>query len=348
MRRIVTVIALLLAAAVPASAQEDTGWSRSPAVGLGPLFLHAQSPLTIFRLSPTPMTPETLERGEWQAGAMIDWANYFDDGLPRYMIDAESLRLAAGAAYGITDRLEAYAIFPVSYRGGGILDHFIENFESLVGMVNKQRKDFPRNRYLILINGDDGTYRRSGRDAGWGTEDSVMGLRYQVLQGTETTPAVVAGLALKLPTGRTSSLYSSSGVDASFELGAGQRLGPRFHLYGSLAAMRFQNVEMAGVELTRTQFTWLGAVEYVHSPRTSYLIQALITSPGAKHFGGFSESTYEVSLGFKRILRPDLLFEAAVTENVFVFSNSEDVAFHFGFVWRSVGRRWPATTGDRT
>ena len=348
MRRIVTVIALLLAAAVPAWAQEDTGWSRSPAVGLGPLFLHAQSPLTIFRLSLTPMTPETLARGHWQAGTMIDWANYFDDGLPRYMIDAESLRFSVGAAYGITDRLQVHAIFPVSYRGGGILDRFIERFESLVGMVNKQRKDFPRNRFLILINSEDGSYLRSGRDAGWGTEDSVIGGRYQVLRGTETTPALVAGLSVKLPTGRSSSLYSSSGVDVSLELGAGQRLGPRLHLYGSLAATRFQNLEMSGVELTRTQFAWLGAVEYVHSPRTSYVIQALVTSPGAKHFGGFSQSTYEVSLGFKRIVRPDLLFEAAVTENVFVFSNSEDVAFHFGFVWRSQGRPGAATPGGRT
>ena len=347
MRRIVMTGALILAAAAPVFAQ-DSVWSRDPAVGLGPLFLHAQSPLTIFRLSPTPLTPETLPSGTWEAGTMIDWANYFDDGLPLYMIDAESARLSLGAAYGITDRLEVHAIFPVSYRGGGILDRFIENFERLVGMVNKQREDFPRNRYYILINGDDGTYQRSGRDAGWGTEDSVVGLRYQVLPGTETTPAVVAGLAIKFPTGRASSLYSSGGVDVSFELGAGQRLGRRFHLYGSLAATRFQQLEMAGVELTRTQFTWLGAVEYAHSPRTSYLVQALVTSPGAKHFGGFSQSTYEVSVGFKHLLRPDLMFEAAVTENVFVFSNSEDVAFHFGLVWRSPGSGRAVTTGGRT
>jgi hypothetical protein len=328
------VLATLLAS--PAVGQENR-WTESPAVGLGPLVLHAQSPLTILRLSPTPLVPVTLAAGQWQAGLAIDWANYFDDSPPLYVIDAEALRFSLSASYGVSDRLELYAIAPLSHRGGGILDRFIEDFEGLIGgsAVNPARKHAPRDRYLVRMNGDEGSFELSGRDAGWGAEDSVIGARYQLLGGTETTPALVAGLALKFPTGRKGSLYSSGGVDEDFSFGVGQRLGRFFYLYGELAATRYQQVELVGIDLTRTQYTWFGAVEYAHSPRTSYLVQALVTSPGAKHFGGFSKSTSEISFGLKRLVRPNLLFEAAITENVFVYSNSEDVAFHVGMYWRS-------------
>ncbi len=326
--------ALLCAGA--AGAQQPLTWSGSPAVGLGPLLLRAQSPLAILRLTPTPEPPVTLRRGQWQATLLTSWNNYFDvDPRGRYVIDAEALRFALGAAYAVSSRLEVQAELPVSYRGGGILDRFIQNFEGLLGVPNEQRKAAPRNRYLIEIHGNNGkTFVRTGADAGWGIEDATATARYQLARGTETTPAVVASVLLKFPTGRQASLFSSGGYDAGVGLSAGQRIG-RFNLYGSVVAMHYSATELAGVALYPNQISLFAGVEFRDSPKTSWLLQTLVTSPGAEHFGDFSKDTYEIAVGLKHLLSPSVLLEASLLENLFIFDNSPDVGFHVGLVWRS-------------
>ena len=322
-----------------ATAQDVSNWAASPAVGLGPLQLRAQSPLAILRLSPTPETPVTLRAGQWQLGLLTSWNNYFDYDPQYYTIDAETLRFTMTAAYGLTPRLEAHAALPLSYRGGGILDRFIENFEGLLHVANQQRKLAPRNRYLVLIKGPGGrTFELSGHDAGWGIEDATAGLRYQLAPGTETTPAVVASFTLKFPTGRQASLFSSGGYDVAAGLSAGQRLG-RFNLYGALTAIHYAATDMVGVRLKPNQVSLFTGLEYRLSPRTSWLLQTLVTSAGAEHFGDFSKNTYEITFGFKRVLSTNVLLEASLLENLFIFDNSPDVGFHVGLVWRSARPR---------
>jgi hypothetical protein len=319
-----------------AAAQDASNWATSPAVGLGPLELRSQSPLSILRLTPTPKTPRTLAEGQWQLDLLTSWNNYFDYEPGRYTIDAETLRFTMSAAYGVTPRLEVAVGLPLSYRGGGIMDRFIENFEGLLHVANKDRKLAPRNRYLVLIHGTNGrTFELSGKDAGWGIEDATVGARYQLAPGTATTPALMALVTVKVPTGRRSSLYSSGGVDVAAGLSAGQRLGRRFNVYGSLVAMHYAETDMVGVRLKPNQLSVFTGLEYRHSPRMSWLLQALVTSPAAENFGGFSKNTYEITVGLKRVLNPHLLLEASLLENLFIFDNSPDVGFHVGLVWRS-------------
>jgi hypothetical protein len=330
------VAAGTLLGARTADAQDPANWSESPAVGLGPLLLRAQSPLAILRLTPTPDTPVTLRAGQWQVGLLTSWNNYFDvDPKGQYIIDAETLRFTGQIAYGLTSRLELGGSLPVSYRGGGILDRFVGDFEGLLGVANQQRKQAPLDRYLILIHGNDGrTFQRVGEDSGWGIEDGTASLRYQLASGSETSPAVVASAVLKFPTGREASLYSSGGYDVAAGVSVGQRVG-RFHLYGSIVTVHYATTQLVGVSLYPDQVSLFAGVEYRHSPRTSWLLQTLTTSPGAKHLGDFSKSTYEVTVGFKRLLSPNLLLEASLLENLFIFDNSPDVGFHVALLWRS-------------
>ncbi len=338
LRRAFVLAAVALAWGAGVRAQTAPEWNESPAVGLGPLRLRAQSPLAILRLSPTPETPATLRAGQWQLDLLTSWNNYFDYDPARYTIDAEMLRFALTGAYGVTPRLELRASLPLSYRGGGILDRFIENFEGLLKVPNEDRKRAPRNRYLILIRGSDGqVFERSGGDSGWGIEDATAGARWQLARGSATTPAVAASFTLKFPTGRTSSLFSSGGYDVAAGVSAGQKLG-RFNLYGSLVAMHYATTQMAGIRLRSNQFSYFAGLEYRVSPRTSWLLQGLVTSPGAESFGDFAKNTYEVTVGFKHVVNPNLLLEASLLENLLIFDNSPDVGFHVGLVWRSTPR----------
>ena len=334
----VAVMAAIHAAA--ACAQSDGEWSSSPAVGLGPLLLSSQSPVNVLQLTPTPMPPVTIGRGRLAIGALENWNNYFDvDPGGRYIIDAERLSLTLGAAYGVTDRIDLSVSQPVAYRGGGILDGFIEWFESRLGVPNEERRRYPRNQFLVLIHGEDGkTYKLTGDASGWSLEDGTVSARYQITRGSDSTPAILAGIAVKLPTGRENALQSSGGVDIEGGVSAGQRLG-RFNLYGAANLMEHERSDFLGIRLRRTQWSAMAAVEYRASTRTSYLLQGLVTSPSAKDFGDFAKPTYEVTLGFKRVLSRDLLLEASVLENLFVFDNSPDVGFHVGLVWRSPAHR---------
>ena len=334
-RRRVRVAAVAALAAAVASAQGDPDWSRSPAVGLGPLLLRSQSPLNVLRLTPTPLPALTVERGEWNIGALVNWDNYFDvDPQGAYIIDAESFGVTMGVAYGLSDRFDVSLALPVSYRGGGILDRFIEDFEGFLGVENAVRRRYPRNQFLILFHGEDGrTYQRTGAASGWGIEDGTATVRYQISEGSETRPALLVGLGLKIPLGREDSLRSTGGVDVLLGASAAQRAG-RFNLYATLSGMRYANDGFLGVQLRRFQWSALGAVEFRKSERTSYLLQALVTSPAAVRYRDFAKSTYEVTLGLKRALSRDVLLEASILENLFVFDNSPDVGLHVGLVWR--------------
>ncbi len=332
--RVAAAAALLVAGL--AAGQDVSNFVTSPAVGLGPLELRSQSPLNILRLTPTPRSPVTLAAGQWQLELLTSWNNYFDYDPQYYTIDAETLRFTMNASYGVTSRLELTASLPLSYRGGGIMDRFIENFEGLLHVANKDRKLFPRNRYLVLIHGTNGrTFELTGEDAGWGIEDATVGARYRLADGTASTPAVTATFVLKIPTGRSASLYSSGGYDFEAGVSAGQRLGRRFNVYAALGAMHYASDDMVGVRLKPNQISLFTGVEYRHSPRMSWLLQALVTSAGAEQFGGFSKNTYEITVGLKRVLNPNLLLEASLLENLFIFDNSPDVGFHVGLVWRS-------------
>jgi len=337
---------LAVALALPATAQGGTDWSSSEAVGLGPLILRAQSPLSVLRLAPMPLAPITTPRGDWNVGAVVNWNNYFavDPG-GLYVIDAESVGVTLGASYGVAKGIDVQIAAPVSYRGGGVLDAFVESFETTIGVPNEVRTAYPRDQYVVRFVGADGeVLERTDADAGWGIEDAALGVRFQLLEGDRRRPAVLVFAGVKAPIGRETALRSTGGTDLLIGVAAGQRLG-RFHLYGSLAAMEYEETELVGYRLTQHQWSAFLGAELRASGRSSWLLQATVTSPAALDFGDFAKRTYEVTLGYKRLLREDWLLEASVLENLFVFDNSPDVGFHVGVVWRSHRAGGPRAPG---
>jgi len=336
-----TVLALVLAfpLAAGARAQRDTGWWGTPAVGLGPIILRSQAPLSLLRLTPTPLQPVTLAKGAWLTGVVANWNNYFAvDPRGRFFIDAETFAVTLGVGYGLSERTELDLAMPLSYRGGGTLDGFVERFEGVVGQINRVRRSYPRDRYTMRIVGENGqVHELSGRDAGWGTEDPSMSLRYQVAKGTLRTPAIVVSAGLNAPIGSQREHRSTGSSDVYLAVGLGQRLG-RFNLYASLAGMRYGRILIDGVRLNRHQGSFFVGLEYRKSARTSWLVQGVVTSAGTKSYGDFAASSYEVTFGFKRRLARELLLEVSVLENLFVFNNSPDVGFHVGVVKR-IGER---------
>jgi hypothetical protein len=335
LRLCLLALVCVVSAAGSARGQVDGPWATSGAVGLGPIVMRPQSPLTLFRVQPTPGTPEVLAPGQWQFGVFSSWNIYFAYEPGRYTIDAETLRFTLAATCGLDRRWDVGLNLPVSYRGGGVMDGLIEAVEKALGVPNMDRRRFPRDRYLIRLHGPGGqVLERSGAASGWGLEDATLTLRYQIARGDEEEPALTAGLLLKLPAGRQDALRSSAGFDFGLALSYGQRLGKRTHLYVNTAVIRYNSAEIAGIALHRVQASISACFEYRHSPRTSWLVQGMTLTAGAMHDGNLAKATYEITAGFKHLLSRQLLLEASLLENLFVFDNSPDFGVHLGLVWR--------------
>jgi hypothetical protein len=321
----------------PAGAAAASGiqpWWASPAVGLGPLAHSSGSPASVFRMGYLPEAPTLLRKGQWELHSQVDWANFFCDGGDRYFLDYESVRLLLGTQYGLTPRTQVGVGLAVSYQGGGILDGFIEGFESAVGASNEDRLRAPRDRYLVRWRDRDGSVHEINRgEGGWHFDAVGLHVMHQLMEGSETRPSLVVTGVARFPIAASVPGRPAGGVDVGGSLGVGQRLG-RFNLYGGLGLVVFGNSGTPGADLLRYQVTLSTALEYRKTPRTSYLLQTLISGPVARHTGELSKRVREVAVGFKHRLGRTVLFELSVGENVLLFSNSADIDFHGGLVWR--------------
>ena len=322
------------ASASPSPGQRWDPWSRSPAVGLVPLEHGSGTPASVFRLGYLPQAPVTLSQGQWDIHNHVDWANYFCDGGDRYFIDYESVRYMLGAAYGLTNHTQLGFGATVSYQGGGVLDSLVETFERWVGATNQDRLRYPRGRYLVRMRDREGAVHEISRaEGGWHVEGIFVQVMQQLLNGTETRPSVVASGVLRFPIASDVPGRPAVGLDVGASLGLGQRLG-RFNLYGGFGLVHFGTSRSMGVELEPYQATLSLALEYRASERTSVFLQILRSGPVARHLGELSKPVREVAVGVKRRVGRDVLLELSAEENVLLYSNSADIAFHMGLVWR--------------
>ena len=158
-------------------------------------------------------------------------------------------------------------------------------------------------------------------------------MRLRLLEGADEQPSVTGGLAVKLPVGSRAAVGANPGLDLCASVATGLRVGS-IRVHGWFGVTWFEEVQADVVRLERIQTSAMLAVEVPATRRTSLLLQTLVASPAMRDFAGFSRPTTEVTLGAKHRLRDDLVVEFGVVENLFVYSNSSDVAFHFGLEWR--------------
>jgi len=112
------------------------------------------------------------------------------------------------------------------------------------------------------------------------------------------------------------------------------RLGrSRWGIYGGGSASYARTRELVGIRLRAEEFSAISGVRFEVSERTALLFQYLLTSPIARNYYTFSDFTHEIHVGVKRRVGERAIFEAAVVENVFRFSNSADVGVHLALTW---------------
>lgn len=303
-------------------------------VGYGPLNLRGQSPFQMLHLSLSPSTPSTLPAHHWEGQIMTTWVNRWAVSEGTYFIDNETLRIAGKLKYGLTDWFQLGIEVPVLWRGGGVMDSFIERFHRTFGLDNARRDEFPQDRFHVeSVNQEGSRFVLDADDAGIGLQDIMVSSQATMSCGGTYAPASAVSFTVSLPTGRDEELYGTGGVDVSIALLFAKGLGD-LYLYLNGGYVWFGTDEIGGIELKKSQATVFAGVEYRLWSRTSLILQNLINSGVAEDFFEFSEYTDEMTLGVKTELSPGLVMEFGLIENLVHFTNSPDFGVHAGVSYR--------------
>lgn len=334
------------AGAAGAAGAEDADEAPPVQWGRGPLEVRDPFVLSLSRLSPWARSPGVAPHLGVELGLRGVWANSYGFARDRYVIDAEVRQLWAYARVGVWDRFETGIYLPYEWRGGGVMDGFIESFHAAFGLPDMDRDDRPRDRFRVAGVERDGS-AFSLDHPGYGFSDLLLEQRALITAGDDRLPAVTATLRLRLPTGRAK-FDLSSGVDASLALDVSKRLG-RLPLlaYGTFAYTYHARARVGGLELARHRFMASVGFEWELLPVLSFVTHVWLETPNVRElyddppppgvgqadlpYGNYV--TY-VAVGFKAEPLPGLLVDLGILENILDPETTSDFAALMNVAYR--------------
>ena len=305
-------------------------------VGYGPLRLYSQSPFQALRLGIRPRTPSTLGAGQHQANVTSTWVNlWLVDGTPehpgRFYVDGEMLQIVAALSYGITDSLEVEGEIQERSRFGGAMDGFIQGFHDLFGIDQEGRLAVPQGEFHVLLDPGDGrpAVALGAGDRGLFSGGAQVSLQHNLTCGRRFLPALSWSATARYEIQSSGDLSGGGRMDFGASAAFARRFR-KFYVYGTLGLAWFGREEFHGIELKDRQFTALLAGEWRFRRRQSVLVQALVTGGLIDGFGPFSERSNEITLGYKREFRENIVLELGLIENAITYDNSPDFGLHAG------------------
>jgi hypothetical protein len=303
-------------------------------LGLGPLQLVSQSPGQSLRLGLVPHTPAELSTGDWRVHVGSTWVNVWSQGRG-YELDYEALASEVLVAHGIDDSfaIEVGAISRVTF--GGAMDGFIQGFHDLLGMDQNGRDEVEDNRNIIRID-PTGTQQGVLLSNAELRENRRVFVRvaglYTISRGGNGWPAISLSGTLQAPIDSSRS-YTGGLLDVSLDLSIAKALG-NWVGYASVAWTRFGADNVYGINLHRSNWAGLGAVEYRMNPDWSLLLQYLVSQGVAPDLYAFSKPSHEVVMGTQVRIGKRTTFQLGLIENVFIFDNSPDFGVHLAVEMR--------------
>jgi hypothetical protein len=314
---------MALALAGPAAAAGDADREAT-----APLAVRDQNPL--LRGVYLPMPGRLPAAGEgWRLETGLQWSNTVNvDAGPgeRLVVDAEAaeLDLALTRSAGPW-RLRAQ--LPVTYRGAGVLDGFIDGWHRFFGLPKGDRPLFPRNSYTL-------EYARTGGPAFAVERGTSLGdLALEGARVLVDTPerSLAAWLGVELPTGSRAHSTGNGTVDVAGWLSGDVALGERVRLSGQVGVV----VPGRGDPLPAPRAAGFGTLAV--GWRLGRSFTALAQLDGHSRLARDSNARFLqaptiLTLGGRIGLRSGATFEAGVSEDVAV-DRSPDVSFHVGFHW---------------
>jgi hypothetical protein len=277
LRSFFALSAIAASLAAPVAAQE-TGGLRP----LGPLPARNYEPLNVPFLLPAPADGSVLGRGDKRFAADLDIVNNLLTLGPKYVTDFEDQRLTLSWARGLGGGQEVGVRVPLLARNGGILDGFVNDWHRVFGFKGGGRGDLPEDRVIFqATNPATGATVINDTRSAAGLGDIVLEYR-RSLTGNgapldRPDPRALTASAralLKLPTGRTDTLFGSGAADFGLGVAASVRPLRRIAVHGNVTAVWNGNPRKDELDARSTLVHSLLSVEWMMDRRTSFVAQS--------------------------------------------------------------------------
>jgi len=334
-RRCGSVIVLAAACVLPVRAAEPPR---------GPLPLRDGQVLAQPRLSLPAESGQILSPGQSRLRLGLRWSNSFawtqdaPGESPRerlFLIDAETAGLDLEWRRGLGRRLEVGLRAQLLWRGGGVLDGFVDGFHrvfAFAGVGDGGRPEFQRNAFRVLGRRRDGEpFEWRERGAGLGPLETQVRWRLSAPRPAQSSWSSAVILRAQVPTG--SGAFRGSGVAAALQLVASRPLGRRAYLSAGVggSAGGARRVDGVGYEPLRGQ-AFL-AFERRLGRRASLLLQTDAATRLVRDIANYPGEHWLAHMGLVFDLGPRVALELSLSENLRAQQATADLAFQAGLRW---------------
>jgi hypothetical protein len=327
--------AALCLAASPLAAQD---LPREPEPR-GPIEMRDEHLLAQGRLTLPAASPFTVPAGRTELRLGLQWANSFawtqdvageSPADRRFLIDGETRTLDLVATRGFGSTVDLSLRVPLRWRGGGVLDGFIDGWHraiAFLGVPDGSRPKFRTNAFRIEGQRTDGERFAWDGQEGAGLGNLEVAARLALAQDRAAGRAVSLIARGSLPTASTP--FERTG-GAGLQLVAAQPLGRKWTLYmgagGTLEGERVVNGlryararghAFAAVELRLWRFVSLS----VETDAATRLVEDIDQYPGLH---------WMLNGGLTFDLAPRTQVEVGIVENLMDQSSTTDFGLVFG------------------
>ncbi len=293
--------------------------------GQGPIPLGDQLPLALVHSSFKPESPETVAQDKWAMRLAGTWTNTLATEGADYLIDGESGLFELDTRYGLSQDWEVGIGLELQARGGGILDHPIDQFHDAFSLPQGSRDDFPEDELVFAGANSDGTSFLID-DSGVELGDSTLRAKYKVFESQ--TAALSALLTLRIPTA-THATFGQDSIDAQLGALGSYDLGGSWG-YAGAAYTYFADTEMRGVHYVRHHGAAFVGWEYPLSDALAFLTAIKYESKLIEDLIQFPDLSVYWDFGLKYRVSGDNTLEFLLRENPSPGRGTADVSFLFG------------------
>lgn len=297
-----------------------------------------RSPLVQIYGLPAESSANLVTDGRWQASLTQDIASLYSThatATEQILLDGELYRWNLIIRYGVSSTFELGLELPFVFQREGVFDNPITDWHTLWGLPQGGRDSAPKNRlnYRYTKNGVSLLDLRKPAE---GIADISLLAGYKLFeQRTDSDHDILALRSqLKLPTGDSSSLLGSGGVDFSLFLTGSMNRTTEWGTIGVFASAGGMYSSKGDI-LTdqREKLIGFGTGGLGWSPVdwANLKAQCLITSPfyKASSLTELNTDTALLTVGGTLKLPSDYLLDIGVSEDIAV-ATAPDVTFHLG------------------
>lgn len=297
-----------------------------------------QSPLMQIYGLPHDTTADIVPPGTFRISLNQDLSSNYtvsSNSREQITLDGETYRLAFAARYGFAPGWEAGIEIPYISQGGGFLDSFIIAWHKTFMLPQGGRNSAPKGRLLYSYR-KDGSQRLQMDSSGSGIGDIALTGGFSLLEVREAGrhDALALKAAVKLPTGDSSYLRGSGGIDAMVQACGSMNRHSEWGalgVYASAGALAMSKGDVLPDQHNR--FAGVGTLGFGWGPASwiSFKVQLSGSTPLYRDssLDELSKSPLLLISGGTLRFPGEYLLDIGVAEDVAV-ATAPDVSFHLG------------------